>query len=115
MIKFMLVTDTLCTGWIVGSMTTDAHGNHAVDLYDTREAAQAEIDDDIAEIQGQIERGERDPEDGLDEDDDNGYWIEAVEPLPDGGVRFIDHDIQWSYAEILAQHGIALPDASPAA
>lgn len=46
--KYEVLTYTLCDGWVNCWTDSDAEGNATPSLFDSREAAQAEVDDYFA-------------------------------------------------------------------
>lgn len=60
---------TLCDGWINTWSVHHEDGSSQLQTFPTIEAAQAEIETFLAEIEAQIENGERQPDEGYDLDD----------------------------------------------
>ena len=75
---YTLMIDTLCQGIVPTWWECDT--NVPV-IVATREEAQADIDETIAEFAAQIAAGEREPE-----DTDLGEWIEAATLHDDGSL-----------------------------
>lgn len=65
--KYAIEIECLC-GWDQWGHTEDEDGDRLPDLYDTKEAAQAEIDDFFGDIEDQIRSGARQPDEGYDRD-----------------------------------------------
>tara|TARA_B100000780_G_scaffold214702_1_gene154160 strand:+ start:1657 stop:1890 length:234 start_codon:yes stop_codon:yes gene_type:complete len=65
--KYAIEIECMC-GWDQWSHIEDENGDRLPDLYDTQEAAQAEIDDFFGDIEDQIRSGERQPDEGYDRD-----------------------------------------------
>lgn len=57
---------TLCDGWTNCWSTLDENGQWVPETFPTREAAQAAIDEFLADIAADIAAGDREPEDGYD-------------------------------------------------
>jgi hypothetical protein len=64
--KYEIQHSTFVDGWVNTSTTEDADGNEIPLVFDSREEAQAEIDDYMGEIADQIESGEREADEGYD-------------------------------------------------
>jgi hypothetical protein len=75
--KYAIEIDCIC-GWEQWGHLEDEDGNELPDLYDTHEAAQAEIDDFLGDVEDQILRGERQPDEGYDRD---GFRVVEVEEV----------------------------------
>ena len=67
--KYEIQHETWFDGWINASTTQDADGNEIPLVFDSREEAQAEIDDLLGEIADQIKSGERAADEGYDPDE----------------------------------------------
>jgi hypothetical protein len=65
---FEVHQDTFCEGWTNTWTTTDDNGVEIPERFETKEAAQKEIDEFLEEIAEDIRTGERDA--------DNGYYGE---------------------------------------
>jgi hypothetical protein len=63
--RYAVLHYTLCDGWV--NFTHDENGKPVT--YATREEAQADVDEFMADIAQQIKDGERDPEDGYSSDE----------------------------------------------
>ena len=81
MTKYEVQTYTLCDGFVNTWSTEDAAGNTIPSTFDTREAAQAEIDEFFDDIESEIAAGERGADEGYDRDD---FQIVLV------GQRYVD-------------------------
>ncbi|HEB72007.1 MAG TPA: hypothetical protein ENI77_05245 [Nitrospirae bacterium] len=57
---------TLCEGWVNCWTVTDNENSEYPDSYSTIEAAQAEINELLSDIQSEIDRGERHAGEGYD-------------------------------------------------
>lgn len=68
---------TLCDGWINCWRTIDAKGREVPETFTTEAAAQAAIEEFLADIAADIAAGERDPEDGYDRDE---FAVVAIGP-----------------------------------
>ena len=71
---FEVQTYTLCQGWINCWMVDDEK-----QIFETYEAAQDELDEFMADIQHQIDTGERAPDEGYDLED---YRIVEISEKP---------------------------------
>lgn len=100
--RFVLVTNTVVDGMILGEVEEREDGEVIPVLYVSEEEAIAEIADMNEEYERQVEAGDRAPEDGPAKDD---FWVEPVEVLEDGSIRLLNHDIVWTIDQIRAQRG----------
>ena len=60
---------TFVDGWVNTSTIVNEQGEEVPLVFNTRAEAQAELDDFMSTIEGQIESGEREPEHGYDQND----------------------------------------------
>jgi len=67
--RYEVHTYTLCDGWINCWTITDENNAERPDSYTTTEAAQVEIDELLADVQAEIDSGERKPDEGYDSGD----------------------------------------------
>mgnify|MGYP001290750333 CR=1 FL=1 len=66
--KYEVQQYTLCDGWI-NTWSIKENGVSTLEVFDSKEEAQAEIDAFLQEIAEEIGQGERDPENGYDAED----------------------------------------------
>ena len=64
--RFEIQTYTLCDGWTNTWLVSEGDSDPVPEVFSSRQAAQAELDDFLAEIKEEISYGERNPEDGYD-------------------------------------------------
>ena len=66
--RYEVRTETLCDGWIntwsVSEETADNIFTEVPETFTTRKEAQQALDEFLADIQDEIDAGQRDPEDG---------------------------------------------------
>lgn len=67
--RFEVHTWTLCDGWVNCWTVADNNGKEQPDSYPTIEAAQAEIDEFIADVAAQIKSGGRGADEAYDRED----------------------------------------------
>lgn len=67
--RFEVQHETLCEGWKNVWTETDAKGVEQPQVFNTRQAAQIELDDFLEDIQKEIDSGDRSPDDGYSEDE----------------------------------------------
>ena len=60
---------TFVDDWVNTSTTENEQGEEVPLVFNTRAEAQAELDDFMSTIEGQIESGEREPDHGYDQND----------------------------------------------
>lgn len=68
-IAYEVQTFTLCDGWINTWTIIHEDGSTEPEIYATEAEAQAAIDEFLADIQAEIDAGERSPDEGYDRDD----------------------------------------------
>ena len=64
--RYEVHTYTLCQGWINCWMLTDENGNETSESFPTIKAAQIELDEFFADIDAEMDRGERATDEGYD-------------------------------------------------
>ena len=74
--KYEVQHYTLCGGWI-NTWSIEEDGVSKSQVFDSKEEAQAELDEFLQEIADEIKCGERDPEHGYDAGE---FRIEEVQP-----------------------------------
>ena len=67
--QWELQTWTFVDGWVNTSTIVNEQGEEVPLVFNTRAEAQAELDDFMSTIEGQIESGEREPDHGYDQND----------------------------------------------
>ena len=67
--KYEIQNWTFVDGWVNTSTEENEQGEEVPLVFNTRAEAQAELDDFMSTIEGQIESGEREPDHGYDQND----------------------------------------------
>jgi hypothetical protein len=67
--SYEVQTFTLCDGWVNTWMVHDENGRMEPETFATEEEAQAALDEFFADIQAEIDAGQREPDEGYDSED----------------------------------------------